>query len=124
MEYPWEHFSCQSVECGPAGAPKLPRLDSLYTYTFIHRLYTSAHVYTQISFQYSMRDARGPHQPIHEPVNPGSSKTEAQEASRRLPRGSQRLPGGSQEAPGVPQERHTEAASHPEPMGLVTAAPF
>ena len=52
MEYQWEHFSCQSVECGSAGAPKLPRLDSLYTYTFIHRLYTSAHFYTQIPFEY------------------------------------------------------------------------
>ena len=26
--------------------------------------------------------------------------------------------------PGVPPERHTEAASHPEPMGLVRGAPF
>ena len=41
-----------------------------------------------------------PHQPIHQPVNPGSSKTEAQEAPRRPPGGSKeaprRLPGGSQ----------------------------
>ena len=43
-----------------------------------------------------------PHQPIHQPVNPGSSKTEAQEASRRLPGGPQRLPGGSREAPRHP----------------------
>ena len=43
-----------------------------------------------------------PHQPIHQPVNPGSSKTESQEASRRLPGGSQRLPGGSREAPRHP----------------------
>ena len=43
-----------------------------------------------------------PHQPIRQRVNPGSSKTESQEASRRLPGGSQRLPGGSREAPRHP----------------------
>ena len=30
---------------------KLPRIDSLYTYTFMHRLCTSAHCYTQVSFR-------------------------------------------------------------------------
>ena len=49
------------------------------------------HIYTYIF--YARRAA--PHQPIHQPVNPGSSKTESQEASRRLP-------GGSREAPRHP----------------------
>ena len=57
-------------------------------------------IYIYIYIFYARRAA--PHQPIHQPVNPGSSKTEAQEASRRLPGGSQRLPGGSREAPRHP----------------------
>ena len=70
-------------------------------------------IYYLSTYSYSMRDARGPHQPIHQPapVVAGSSKTDAQEAPRRLPGGSQeasrRLPGGSREAPRHPENRNS-----------------
>ena len=70
-----------------------------------------------------MRDARDPTRPTPVTQQPGSKKAvlESQGTPKTWPPGSQKELLGE---PGVPQERHTEAASHPEPMGLVTVAPF
>ena len=65
-----------------------------------------------------MRDARDPTRPTPVTQQPGSKKAvlESQGTPKRWPPGSQKEPLGE---PGVPQERHTEAASHPEPMEAV-----
>ena len=70
-----------------------------------------------------MRDARDPTRPTPVTQQPGSKKAvlESQGTPKTWPPGSQKEPLGE---PGVPQERHTEAASHPEPMEPVSAPPL
>ena len=75
-------------------------------------------MYYNIYVFYARRAA--PHQPIHQPVNPGSSKTEAQEAPRRPPGGSKEAPG---RLPGTPKAGIQDGPV-PEPKKLIPAARF